>query len=358
MLTSLMIIAISVAVVMFLVQSLHNLLDPGAASPYHRVLSTLSSSIVAVVGIYLVLARYELYRERIEAALLRSEERFHSVVDSTHDWVWEIDENNVYTYSSAQVRQMLGYGPEDIVGKPCLAAATPTHGQHLDPAIASRLARRELVKRLEARLLHRDGRLIAVETTAIPLFDATGNFRGYRGIDHDVTERHRVEQALLSSEERIRFLLDESPDGIWETDLVQGKVQYNGRMAEILGETPSALESSWEAFLGRVHPEDVPRQTQEMNDHLAGLTPRCQCAYRVWTKGSAWKWVLARGKVVARDEGGKPLRMAGTVTDIDDLKQLEAERDRLVAELDAKDEEFAKRRREEGVRGRGSEVGD
>ncbi|MHB1034114.1 MAG: sensor histidine kinase [Pirellulales bacterium] len=193
LLASLVIIAISVAVVMFFIEFIHDRVDPRFGIEFHRVAATLSSSFVAVVGIYLVLARYQRYRDHIEAALRDSEERFRNLIDVSSDWIWEVDENYTYTYASPQVRRMLGFTPEDLLGKPCLAASAPAHGQHCDAAIASRLTRHEKVRRADARLLRRDGGVVVVETSAVPRFDDQGKFLGYYGMDHDITARKRME---------------------------------------------------------------------------------------------------------------------------------------------------------------------
>jgi len=56
-------------------------------------------------------------RKRAEEALRESKERFRALTESTSDWVWEVDVDGVYTYASPKVKDLLGYEPEEVIGK-------------------------------------------------------------------------------------------------------------------------------------------------------------------------------------------------------------------------------------------------
>ncbi len=140
----------------------------------------------------------ELEKER--AALRASEERFRALIESTSDWIWETDLNGVYTYCSPKVRDILGYEPGDVIGK--------TPFDFMPPDEAKRLTREfKLIagsgKPFEAwgnMNLHKDGRRIVLETSGVPFFDSSGNLKGYRGIDRDITDRKKLEEQLLHAQ--------------------------------------------------------------------------------------------------------------------------------------------------------------
>jgi PAS domain S-box-containing protein len=140
----------------------------------------------------------ELEKER--KALRESEGRFRALTESTSDWIWEVDRNGVYTYSSPKIRDLLGYEPGEVIGK------TPFDFMSSDDA--QRLAREfklivELKKpfaAFENVTLHKDGRKIVLEKSGVPFFDPSGNLEGYRGIDRDITERKKLEEKLLHSQ--------------------------------------------------------------------------------------------------------------------------------------------------------------
>jgi PAS domain S-box-containing protein len=144
-------------------------------------------------------------RKQMERALRENEHRFRSLVETTSDWVWGVDEHGYYTYASPKVKELLGYDPEEVIGK------KPFDFMPLDEAERTRklfmdIAKsRESFSRLENTNLHKDGHPVVLETSGVPIFENDGNFTGYRGIDRDITERKRVEE---ERENLIRTLED------------------------------------------------------------------------------------------------------------------------------------------------------
>jgi PAS domain S-box-containing protein len=133
----------------------------------------------------------------------------------------------------------------------------------------------------------------------------------------------KLEAALRESEERLRFALEGSNDGFWDWNIATGEVRFSRRWAEMLGYSPSELEPTVHTWERLMHPEDRPQVMAALTKHLEGLSPLYSTEHRLRTKQGDWRWVLDRGKVVARDENGRPLRAAGTHTDITDRKRAE-----------------------------------
>jgi PAS domain S-box-containing protein len=141
-------------------------------------------------------------------ALRESEERYRGLVESVYDWIWEVDADNVYTYSSPRSYDVLGYGPEELLGRRPTEFMTPEESQRVRKILKAKFAEREPVHRLEGMHVHRDGHLVWVELNAMPIFDGEGAFKGYRGIMRDITGRKRTEEALRESEEKFRTLAE------------------------------------------------------------------------------------------------------------------------------------------------------
>jgi PAS domain S-box-containing protein len=135
-----------------------------------------------------------------ENALRHSEARFRSLVETTSDWIWEIDENSIYTYASPKIRDLLGYEPEEVIGKTPFDLMHPEDAQRLTEEFKAIRAARKSFSGLENVNLHKDGNLVTIETSGVPIFDANGRFCGYRGIDRDVTERKKLEQKYLHAQ--------------------------------------------------------------------------------------------------------------------------------------------------------------
>jgi PAS domain S-box-containing protein len=135
-------------------------------------------------------------RKRAEEALRESEERFRNLVETTSDWVWEVDDKGVFTYASPKVDDILGYRPNELLGKTPFDLMPPDEARHAAETFRATVTARAPISLLENTNLSRSGSRVVLEKNGVPVFDAAGNLRGYRGIDRDITERKRVEEEL------------------------------------------------------------------------------------------------------------------------------------------------------------------
>lgn len=133
--------------------------------------------------------------EVIREALQASEARFRSLVEATSDWIWEADNDLRFTYTSPRVQDILGYRPGDLLGRQAYDFMPAEDAASARTRFAPEIAAHKPLLRVENRFCHRDGHLVVLETSAVPILDG-GRFRGYRGISRDVTERHIAEETL------------------------------------------------------------------------------------------------------------------------------------------------------------------
>jgi len=173
--------------------------------------------------------------ERAQPGVAISGERFRHLVEEIHDWVWEVDEAAVYTYSSPRVLDLLGYTPEEVLGHTPFDFMAPEEAARVRALFQQVAARREPLSALENTMLAKDGHQVVVETSGRPFFDEAGNFRGYCGVDRDITERKRVEQALRESEERYHTLFEAALDAVFLEDMQGTILDANERATEIYG---------------------------------------------------------------------------------------------------------------------------
>ena len=130
--------------------------------------------------------------------------------------------------------------------------------------------------------------------------------------------------SLEASRERFALAVAGSDDGIWDWDQATGLVFKSLRARELfgLGPGPDTLPvQAWEAEM-RLHPDDAPRRLEAMKAHMAGRTPLYEGEYRVRHGEGSYRWIRIRGLCI-RDPDGQPLRMAGSVSDIDARKRAE-----------------------------------
>ena len=139
-------------------------------------------------------------RKQAEKELRNSKERFRALVETTTDWIWETDENFTYSYSSPKIRDLLGYEPTAVIGKAPFDLMHPEDAQRLAGKFKAIKAAREPFSGILSMNLHKDGNLVNIETSGIPVFDADERFCGYRGIARDVTSRKKLEQQYLQAQ--------------------------------------------------------------------------------------------------------------------------------------------------------------
>ncbi|MFT3826427.1 MAG: PAS domain S-box protein [Chitinophagaceae bacterium] len=139
----------------------------------------------------------------------------------------------------------------------------------------------------------------------------------------DVTERKKANDVLKLNEERWKFALEGSNQGVWDWNLLTDEVFYSPRWKQMLGLTDDDLNNDIEDWSKRLHPEDRPKVDTDIDIHLHAVNPYYENIYRLQCKDGGWKWILARGVIIEKTKDGKPLRMIGTHTDITALKQAE-----------------------------------
>ncbi|MGQ9682402.1 MAG: PAS domain S-box protein [Anaerolineae bacterium] len=160
-------------------------------------------------------------RKRAEEALRASEARFRDLVEATSDWVWEVDAEGRYTYASPRVRLLLGYEPEEVVGKTPFDLMHPEEAERVGAIFADICRRGVPFSGLENTNLHKDGRLVILETSGVPVFNDSGDLLGYRGIDRDITvrkqaeiEQERLHKEVEAQRQRFRAVIDSAPAAI------------------------------------------------------------------------------------------------------------------------------------------------
>ena len=148
---------------------------------------------------------------------------------------------------------------------------------------------------------------------------------GFYGNLSDITELKDKEEKLRISEERFQFALEASTAGIWDWDMVTNTVFYSSLSLKILELESTDIFDDPERWDKIVHPDDLPKYYSDIQEHFDNKIPYYENYHRVMTSSGNYKWILDRGKVIKRDENGKPLRVIGTHTDVSLQKEKELE---------------------------------
>lgn len=274
--------------------------------------------------------------------LKRSEERFRNLVETTSDWVWEINQNSTFVYSSPKVCDILGYTPLEIMGKNLFDLMPPEEADNFATIFAARASGRESFQYLENINLHKNGYEVTLEINAVPIVDSEGKFRGYRGISRDISERKRVEaiqqkhlERLLEWRNRYDAAGRASGQIIYEWDTEYNFPIWGANTEEILGYYLDELPDTLKAWADLIHPDDRVQFLSAFNYSLQTKTP-LRVEYRMQQKNGSYIWLEDRHQVFAEREQ-KFVKAVGFLRDISENKQFE----RKILELNANLEQKA-----------------
>lgn len=168
-----------------------------------------------------------------ESALIESEERFRQMAEMAGEWLWEQNPDGYYSFSSAAVTQILGYRPDEVLGKHYTEFLTPE-----DKANQQRYATSHRpFYALLSHYRHKDGRQILTESTGLPIINADGKLLKWRGVDRDITARMHFQDALIESEKRIRLIIESSLSAIVIMDSYGIVIDWNHPAEKIFGWT-------------------------------------------------------------------------------------------------------------------------
>jgi two-component system, sensor histidine kinase and response regulator len=192
----------------------------------------------------------------------------------------------------------------------------------------------------EHRFLHSDGRVVWTQVMAAPMHVA-GKVVGYVGTVMDITDRHHNEQRLVDSLRRFDLVAAGASIGIWETRFDPEKWQsqitndlpfyWSPRFIEIMGYAPSEFPMRLEPWLQAMHPDDRERTLAGVHECLALGVPY-NVEYRLRHQAGDYHWYHATGEA-ERDAQGRPLRFAGSMSDITARKRDEELLDRARVQL-------------------------
>ncbi|OIO71064.1 MAG: hypothetical protein COW19_00360 [Zetaproteobacteria bacterium CG12_big_fil_rev_8_21_14_0_65_55_1124] len=263
-------------------------------------------------------------RKQAEQALHDSESRYRNLIETTLDWVWEVDENAVYTYVSPRAFAIIGYQPEELIGKTPFDLMAPEEAERVANLFGPLIASQQPIINLENTYTHKDGHPVVLETSGTPVTDTDGKFCGYRGIDRDITERKQIETELRKSEYAYRTLSQNLPCMVYRVHLLKsGRMQfYNDMPVQITGYGADELTTGEVCSIEPlILDEDRSGVMAEVRSAIAGKRAFV-VEYRLRHKDGGIRWLAEHGMPVYETDG-TPLYIDGVIFDITEQKQAE-----------------------------------
>jgi PAS domain S-box-containing protein len=266
-------------------------------------------------------------RKRAEEALAAERELLAVTLRSIGDGVISTDVTGRVVSLNGKAEELTGWTENEAVGRPLDEVF------HIINELTRERCENPVEKVLRTGgvvtlanntvLIAKDGVERILTDSGAPIRDADGKVRGVVLVFQDVTGQRRALRALEESEARHRFAMDASNDGIWDWNVMTGEVYRSPGFFSMLSYNEKYFKGVFREWETLVHPDDLAAVRNRLDDYLSGKIATYEVEFRIKAGTGEMVWLLSRGKIVAEDEAGKPLRMVGTHTDITDRKRAE-----------------------------------
>ncbi len=267
-------------------------------------------------------------QRRAEDQLRESEERYVIATTGSKEghWVWNLATDELFV--SPMMREIFELQPDVQFTTRAefgeLIRIHPDDAGELQKQVDAHLAGHTEQFEIEYRITLRDGTIRWIHSRGRCFRDVGGKAVRMAGATNDVSERKRAEDALRQSEKRFALAVAGSNDGIVDWDVVNDRMYSSPRAMRIMGiESDVTVRSRAEwRDLVRYHPDDVQRVRDDLQHFLDGQVELREGEYRVLLPNGECRWIRHRNKCV-RDQAGRPIRVAGSISDVDAQKRAE-----------------------------------
>jgi PAS domain S-box-containing protein len=257
--------------------------------------------------------------KRAQGAVVESEQKYRTLVETSKDMIWATDVENRFTFVNDAVRRTHGYEPHEMIGRPFTDFQDPATARR-DRRVAAGVRDGAAVKDYETEHLRKDGSSVTLSFNADLLRDAEGNVIGAAGTARDVTEQRRVEQAVASKHQQLQSIIDNSPLVIYAKDDEHRYLLANRELEVQLGLPPGGALGRRDAeLLGAAEAELRRLADQRVIDSGSAL----EAEETLGAGGRERTYVLHRFPLRSAD--GSVYGVCGIGTDVTERREREDE---------------------------------
>lgn len=260
-------------------------------------------------------------RKEAEEKILENEIKFRTMVNTSPDGVTTTDLEGKITFASKRKLELHGYDHlNELLGLDKMNLIAPENREEAN-RISQDIETTGKFQNNEYNLLRKDGTTFIGELSISALTDETGKINGFIAITRDITERKKIESALIKSEERYRMLIENMPNVTWVSNPSGETTFISPNIEKIYGYTSEEIYKGGEdLWFGRVHPDDLPALKNAYGDLIEKGIP-IDIEYRIKRKDEQWIWLHDKGLMTYKEN--KEVLAYGVFSDITERKQSE-----------------------------------
>jgi PAS domain S-box-containing protein/putative nucleotidyltransferase with HDIG domain len=248
--------------------------------------------------------------------------KFKQLIEYMHEGLGQIDKNKIIIYANPRMAEMLGYAPEEMIGKHLLDFMDDEGKSKAQMQLERR--KKGIKEQFDFEFLKKNGSKVFTRLETAPMYDEDGNYNGAVAYISDITKQKIIEDELKESEENLAEAQKITKIGSWTSDFISNKLKWSKEMFIIFGINPGNGEPSYpDEFEKLFHPDDVEKVRYEIikaikNERL------CDFEHRIIYSDGTIRNVIARIKPVKNSEG-RVVKLLGTLQDITGRKKTEKE---------------------------------
>ena len=269
-------------------------------------------------------------RKHAEAALEAGEKRFRAWIENSSDIITVLDAGGVIQYESPSVKPLLGYAPEELLGKIAFDFVHPEDQDRIVATFVENIQKPNSPVSTEFRFRHRDGSWRFLEGIGYAYVDEHDELVALVH-SRDVTERKRAERALREKERLLSEAQRIGRIGSWSYDIPNDSLTFSDEMYRLLDILPEDFHHDSNDFLALVYPSDRPEAAKWMTALTQG-TQEQDLNFRIFHKNGELCYLQCTG-AVEFDETGKPVRFIGTAQDVSERRAAEMQIDQQIKRL-------------------------
>ncbi|AUC60382.1 two-component signal transduction system histidine kinase / response regulator [Cyanobacterium sp. HL-69] len=253
-----------------------------------------------------------------------SEEKYRRIVETTTEGIWMIDKEGKTNFVNAQMAQILGYSPEEMLGKPLF---------YFMDQEAQQLAQKYLKQRAQGikeqhdfRFSRKDGSDLWAIVSTTPNLNERGEYLGALAMITDISDRRQTELALIEFKQRLDQIALHIPGLIYQYRLRPDGTSClpyaSNAIQEIYGLKPEDVIEDASPIINLIHPEDLELVNQSTQESATKLTP-WYCEYRICRQDGSIIWISAQATPTKQPDGS--IVWHGFICDICDRIKIQQE---------------------------------